>query len=120
MERVFENDREIAFPPPPVVGTSVLVPIASWQDMLRETALMRVEFDAYWLEVVEEGVAYFFRWLGEPRCTVLVVWTEDRPTHIECRGTGDLELSPAECLPIVAAVTQVFRDAGFWRGDATH
>ena len=38
---------------------------------------------------VEDCNAYFFRWLGDPRSTVLVVWDKKKPTHIECRKSGD-------------------------------
>ncbi|MBN8454647.1 hypothetical protein, partial [Accumulibacter sp.] len=58
------------FPPPPVVASEALVPITSWPDMFRETAVTGVEFDLFWYDRVNEGVAYFFSWIGEPRSTV--------------------------------------------------
>lgn len=47
--------------------------------MFREAAITGVEFDLFWYDSVEEGVAYLFSWLGEPRSTVLVVWNDERP-----------------------------------------
>lgn len=81
--------------------------------MFREETTTGVEFDAFWHESVEQGVAYFFRWLGEPRSTVLVVWDKEGLTHVECRKTGDLYLSTAESMPIIAELGRAFRSAGF-------
>jgi hypothetical protein len=115
-----DTKAKAAFPPPPVAASELLVPITSWPQMFRETATLGVEFDLFWYDSVEEGVAYFFSWLGEPRSTVLVVWSDEGPTHIECRKVNDLLATPSECLPIIAEVTQMFRRAGFWRGTANH
>jgi hypothetical protein len=109
-----------AFPPPPVVAGPLLVPITSWADMHQETAITGVQFDLFWFDRVEEGVAYFFSWSEEPRSTVLVVWDDRGTTHIECRKAGDLLATSTECLPIVAEVTQAFRNAGFWAEKAIH
>jgi hypothetical protein len=88
--------------------------------MLRETAVTNVEFDLFWLESVEAGVAYFFSWLGEPRCTVLVVWNSEQPTHIECRRLNDIEVPATDSLPILLEITQAFRHAGFWHEEPIH
>jgi hypothetical protein len=88
--------------------------------MLRERAVTSVEFDLFWYKAVENGVAYFFSWLGEPRSTVLVVWNDEKPTHIECRKVSDLEMSETETPPILTEITQMFRGAGFWRGETSH
>jgi hypothetical protein len=53
--------------PPPIPGTERLVPITSWPEMYIETEATKVEFDLFWYDCVLDGVAYFFRWLGEPR-----------------------------------------------------
>ena len=58
-------------------GQRLLVPIGTWLEMLRETEITKVEFDVFWFDSVKDGVAYFFRWLGEPRSTILVVWNND-------------------------------------------
>jgi hypothetical protein len=108
------------FPPPPIKGSRQLVPIASWHDMFREKQITGVEFDAYWYEGVEAGVVYFFSWLGSPRSTVLVVWDGQRPTHIECRTLGAAPVSDREAEPILAEITQLFREAGSWQGEAIH
>ena len=108
------------FPPPPVTTTPLLVPITSWADMHRETAITGVQFDLFWYDLVQEGVAYFFSWSGEPRATVLVVWDISGTTHIECCKAGDVPATATECLPIIAEVTQVFRKAGFWAEIANH
>jgi hypothetical protein len=103
-----------AFPPPPVAGTPLLDPIASWAEMHAETKMTGVEFDAVWYDNVEEGVAYFFRWIGEPRATVLVVWDHTGVTFIECRKTGDLLVSESESKRIRDEVIRTFGDAGFF------
>lgn len=108
------------FPPAPVEGNAHLVPIRTWAEMFRETQITGVEFEEFWYESVEEGVAYFFSWLGKPRCTVLVVWDETEPTCIECRKVGDQLVTEIEGAPIHAEVTQLFRSAGFWQSHATH
>jgi hypothetical protein len=77
--------------------------------MYGETTVTGVEFDAHWYESVEAGVAYFFRWMGEPRSTVLAIWDDRGLTHVECRKTGDLLLTSKESTPIVAHVTRAFR-----------
>ncbi len=116
------NDTEVrtAFPPPPIAASELLVPITSWPEMFREATITGVEFDLFWYDSVKDGVAYFFSWLGEPRSTVLVVWTDDAPTHIECRKWKDILATPMECVPIITEVTQMFRSAGFWREQVNH
>ena len=118
--RANDTEAKASFLPPPVAASELLVPIASWPEMFRETAITGVEFDLFWYDSVEEGVAYFFSWLGEPRSTVLVVWNDEGTRHIECRKGNDLPATPTECLPIIAEVTQMFRSAGFGREKADH
>jgi hypothetical protein len=108
-------DSSGTFPPPPTQGSAVLVPITAWADMHRETDLTKVEFELFWYEKVNEGVAYFFQWLAEPRSTVLVVWNDDGPTHVECRTIGDTLLSDEASAPILAEMTSAFRQAGYGR-----
>ena len=103
------------FPPPPVEASELLVPITTWAEMFRETEFTGVKIDEFWYNCVEDGVAYFFSWRGEPRSTVLVIWDNERPTHIECRKSGELLASADESERIIAEVTQLFRNAGFWR-----
>jgi hypothetical protein len=88
--------------------------------MLRETEITKVEFDVFWFDSVKDGVAYFFRWLGEPRSTILVVWNNDGPTHIEYRKVGDLIGSEAESMPMIAEITHMFRSAGLGRNKTDH
>lgn len=108
---------EDAFPPPPVEGSDRLVPITTVDQMVRETQITGIVFDEFWHESVEEGVAYFFRWLGEPRSTVLVIWDCKRLTCIESRKIGDLPVSVVESEPIITEVVQLFCNAGFfWEG----
>jgi hypothetical protein len=97
-----------------------LTPITTWYEMFVETRVTGVEFDVFWYESVEAGFAYFFRWLGVPRATVLVVWNEQGPLHIECRTFGDQLVSAGDADPILAEVTMLFRAAGLLRGHATH
>ena len=98
----------------------MLVPITSWPEMHGETQITNVEFDLFWYDSVADGVAYFFRWLGQPRSTVLVVWNDEGPTHIESRNMGDLLLSAEDSANITAEVTSAFRAAGYWRNMAHH
>jgi hypothetical protein len=121
----YEDRRSIrkgkrCFSAAPVQGTDHLVPITTWAEMFGETQVTGVVFDEFWYESVEEGVAYFFSWLGNPRSTVLVVWNEEEPTHIECRKVGDELASDTEAAPIHAEVIQLFRSAGFWESQTTH
>jgi hypothetical protein len=88
--------------------------------MFHEKQVTGVEFDEFWYESVEEGVAYFFSWLGNPRSTVLVVWNDKEPTYIECRKVGDQLASEIEAASIHAEITQLFRNAGFWLSLITH
>jgi len=88
--------------------------------MFRETEVTGVEFDLFWYGAVQDRVAYFFSWFGHPRSTVLVVWTDEGPTHIECRKGNDLLISSTESAPIIADITHVFRRAGFGHGQASH
>jgi hypothetical protein len=118
--KLTDTKARAAFPPPPVAASGLLVPITSWPELVREAAITGVKFDLFWYDRVEEEVAYFFSWLGEPRCTVLVVWNDEWPAHIEGRKANDLLATPTEHLPIIAEVTQMFRGAGFWREKATH
>jgi hypothetical protein len=115
-----DTEAKYLFPPPPINGSERLVPITSWAEMFRETQLTRVEFDAFWYERVEDGIAYFFKWLNVPRATVLVVWDDIKPTHIECRSAGDMIISEVDAAPILAEVVDLFRGAGFWEGEAHH
>jgi hypothetical protein len=96
------------FPDPPIAGSALLAPIPSWAEMYRETQFTQVQFDLFWFDSVYDGVAYFFRWLGEPRCTVLVVWNDAEPTHIECRKVGDELAYEREAALIVAEVRMLF------------
>lgn len=109
-DKIFKD----VFPPPPIKGSELLVPIKTWLEMFNETQLTGVEFDAFWYESVNEGVAYFFKWLGNPRATVLVVWEDAGPTHIECRTFGDVPVSDVEANSIRAEAVKLFCKAGFW------
>jgi hypothetical protein len=110
----------VIFPPPPVEATDFLSPITSWEDMFSEMRITGVDFDSFWDESVEEGVAYFFRWMGEPRATVLVVWDDEKPTHIECRTNGDVLLTDGLASEIEEEVVAQFNKAGFWRNEVRH
>ena len=108
------------FPPSPVEPSDRLTPIRTWYEMFVETGVTGVEFDLFWYESVEAGLAYFFRWLGQPRATVLVVWDEQGPLHIECRTFGDQPVSAPDADPIVAEVMTAFHGAGFLSELVTH
>lgn len=76
--------------------------------MQREASLQGVEFDYFWFDHVHERSAYFFRWLGAPRATVLVIWHNQTVIHIECRRAGDVMLSDEEQAPIVDEIERAF------------
>lgn len=115
------NDKvNVIFPPPPIEATELLSPITSWEDMFSEMRVTGVDFDSFWDESVEEGVAYFFRWTGAPRATVLVVWDDEKPTHIECRTYGDDLLTGGLASEIEEEVVTQFYRAGFWRNEPRH
>lgn len=120
MKRRPIDTKENTFPPSSIVASYQLTPITSWPDMFHEAKLTGIEFDSFWYESVGEGAAYFFRWLGKPRSTVLVVWEDDGPTHIECRTFGDQLASTAESEPIVAEVMSLFYEAGYWQKATQH
>ncbi|MBN1547659.1 MAG: hypothetical protein JW902_13495 [Syntrophaceae bacterium] len=102
------------FPPPPVKGSDLLVPITTWAHMLQETQVTGVQFDEFWCDSVENDVAYFFRWLGEPRATVLLVWDDEGLMYIECRKSGDMLVSEDESERILSEVIKLFPNTGFW------
>ena len=99
------------FPPPPIVGSDQLVPITTKTGMLEEMLVSGAEFDDFWNESVEENVAYFFKWLGEFRATVLVVWGDEGPTHIESVKAGSLSLTDEERQSVRDEVTRLFQEA---------
>lgn len=119
-KRTNDTKLEDTFPPPPVKASDLLVPITTWPEIFHEAKVTGIIFDEFWYDSVQDGVAYFFRWLGEPRSTVLVVWDVESPTHIECRKNGDLPASAVVSEGIITEVTQLFRNAGFWRNHLLH
>jgi len=108
------------FPPHPVESGSALVPIKSWADMFLETEVTGIEFDAFWYRIVEGGAGCYFRRMGVPRCTVLVLWNVDGPELIECRASGNRLLAAPEDDSIVAQVTQLFLAAGYFGAYPRH
>jgi hypothetical protein len=111
---------EAPFPPPPIGRTRHLVPITSWTEMHQEATDMGIMFDLFWYQSVTEGAAYFFRWLSDPRCTVLVVWDDAGPTLVECRKRGDVLASDDETAPILGEIIAAFRAVGQWPEQLSH
>jgi hypothetical protein len=105
------------FPTPPVPGSKILTPITSWEEMYHETLVTGFKFDEFWDESIHEGVAYFFRWLGNPRATVLVIWESDRLTHVEGLKAGGTLLSEAEMVQVNAELARAFAHTSFERGN---
>ena len=107
--RSYLGDSELteSFALPPLQPSASLHPIRTWEAMYRETQVTGVEFDAFWLESVSEGVACFFSWTGGPRATVLVVLDDGRIMHLECRGEGDRRLSAEAAAPIALEAWRV-------------
>ena len=102
-----------SFPPPPVKGSDLLVPITTRVEMFIEALFTSVECGEFWVNRVDAGVAYFFIWLGEPRATVLVIWNKKILTHVECRKAGNLPVTGKEFKIVYAEVIKLFRNAGF-------
>ena len=120
MQARTDTQADPRFPPPPVEPSDRMVPITTWHEMFIEAGVTGVEFDVFWYEAIEAGLAYFFRWLGVPRATVLVVWNDQGPMHIECRTFGDQPVVASDAAAIVAEVEAQFRAAGLARDHMTH
>lgn len=114
---MIDSNRINDFPSPPVHGSELLAPITSWEQMHREAMDVGVEFEHFWFDSVQEHVAYFFRWLGQPRATVLVIWQDDRVTHVECRKMGDIAMTESELTPVNAELSRIFMNTSFTQGD---
>lgn len=120
MTKLTDIETNDDFPPCPIVASERLTPITSWSEMYRETQTTGVVFEEFWDESVNEGVAYFFRWLGNPRSTVLVVWNDEGPTHIEARTHGDALVLEKVAKQITKEVFRLFRKAGYWSNQVAH
>jgi hypothetical protein len=86
----------------------VLQPIRSWPDLVTETRVTGIEFDAFWDACVCDEVAYFFRWFGSVRATVLVVFEPDGPIFIEVRRAPDVEVKGRDAEPVIREVLRLF------------
>lgn len=95
---------------PPVAPSPLLTPIRTWLEMYRESLETGVVFDAFWYESVVDGTACFFRWTGEPRATVVAIYSSDGVLRVECRKRGGAEPTPAEMVPMRLEVTRVFAE----------
>lgn len=93
----------------------MLVPITTWLEMHHEANATQVEFEYFWYEHLYCDVVYFFRWLGDVRATVLVVWDCNGPTYIECRKRSDALMDDQESAPIVDHVIRAFWTSGLIR-----
>jgi hypothetical protein len=104
----------LAWPRPPIGPHGNLSPIGSWAEMVAEMAATSVEFDAYWLDQAEAGIAHFYRWVSpRSRATVLVVWSGKEVHSVCCRGPGDSPLRPKQLSAIEAQLREGFGRAGF-------
>ena len=101
------------FPDAPIPGSPLLVPITCWAGMVCEIRITNVVIDSFWIESIKDGVCYFFRWLGHPRSTVLVVYDVTEITHVECHTLGDCPLSFAEAQDAVYEVLRLFGLSGY-------
>lgn len=102
-----------SFPLPPIIGNTQLVPIRSWYEMYLETLVTGVEFDNFWFESVADEVAYFFRWPGNPRSTILTIWSGEKLVFIECRTLSDVLVEGEALEPIQSMVIKAFQQAGY-------
>ena len=101
------------FPDAPIPGSPLLVPITCWAGMVCEIRITNVVIDSFWIESIKDGVCYFFRWLGHPRSTVLVVYGADDIAKIECRTLGDCPVSFTEAQYAVLEVLRLFKLSGY-------
>jgi hypothetical protein len=96
------------FPVPPIPASPALQPIRRWSDMEAEARVTGVQFDAFWDACVGDEIAYFFRWLGRTRATVLVVFEADGPIFIEVRQAPDVEVAGRDAEPVLDEVLRLF------------
>jgi hypothetical protein len=87
----------LPFPPPPIKGTSFLIPISSFDDLVNAHQEMRIPLDNFWMRSVLSptwGTAYFFKWSGEVRALVLAVSRSNDLTRVAaqdcCRANSSL------------------------------
>ncbi len=95
------------FPPQPFAQTGLLIPICSWSDMAQEMLVTGIEFDEHWYSCVMEEVAYFYKWHGKVRATVLVVFNTDAIVYVEARQFDDQLVPEIEHLLIVNEISEI-------------
>ena len=113
LQERFDTPFNTIFPAWALDRTDDLVSIASWRDLHAETEVTGVEIDQFWCESIDDGVAYFFKWLGEPRATVLAVAGEQSLTFVECRQSWDKPVGQLAATEVVSTVVKAFGRAGF-------
>jgi hypothetical protein len=105
---------EHSFPPPPVRGSDLLVPLLSPEDMARDAMEMNIPYEPWDDEEVRAHVAYFFSWRGIERATVLTVFVPNKElTNFECQAYSEASVMPSTLKAIHDTVTKLFRAAGF-------
>jgi len=107
------------FPPSPLPTHSLMQPLSSAFAIAEDAEEMSFTFESWWVERVYEGVAYFFRWTGNTRATVLLVIDRDRVTHVECQGCGGTKIEGSEFQPIGRVLQELCHQAGLrlWEHD---
>lgn len=103
----FPDTADNPFPQPPFAKTELLRPICAWSDMVDEMVITGVDFDEHWYSCVMEGVAYFYRWHGSMRATVLVVFNTYAIVYVEARQFDDQLVPEVEHLLIVDAISEI-------------
>ncbi len=98
---------ENPFPPPPFAKASLLRPIRSWSEMVREMQITGVDFDEHWYSCVMDEIAYFYQWHGTVRATVLVIFNADKILHIESRQFDDQLVPEFEHLLIIDEISAI-------------
>jgi hypothetical protein len=95
------------FPSPPFAQTELLSPICAWSDMVDEMLATGIDFDEHWYSCVMDQVAYFYRWNGSMRATVLVVFNTEAIVYIEARRFDDQLVPEGERLLIVDEISEI-------------
>jgi hypothetical protein len=102
------------FPPPPINGTDLIVPILSAEDLLNAHKEMEIEFDNFWmLNVLSWKATYFFKSRGEVCALVLTVLNGRNLTHVACLARRSQPVPMPYRSEILKSAIQAFAAAGY-------
>jgi hypothetical protein len=102
------------FPPPPIDGTDLIVPILSAEDLLNAHKEMEIEFDNFWmLSVLSWKTAYFFQTRGGDPALVLTVLNDSDLFLVACLARRSQPVPMQYRREIHNSVMQAFAAAGY-------